>query len=372
MLEMFHNHVDQIATGVLRRKIVKKQGCLRGVLVWVGVFLGFAFFVPQQGVAVSLSQTEFSFNAPQGGEVSGSFRVQNNENASVNVFLGLVDWQRGPQGQLVFGQAGTHERSSANWITVLPQQFDLLVGEDQVVTFTLSVPQENVGGTYWTGLALVITPINTKSSSSSVEVQTNLFVKIIETVSGSSLDKNGQLRAVRHLGFNPFVAEVEFLNTGNVLLKDVRGRVEIRNIQGKTIRSLPIENFDVLPGDLRRVRAFDRTEGHQVLPPGKYIALVILDFGGAFQLGGQLVFSIDGLNLTPLPDSQGIAQDLDGNGLFEDVNGDGQLNALDADMLETNLASTDVQRNWRAFDFNNDGQLDQADVSALRALAGQR
>jgi len=112
----------------------------------------------------------------------------------------------------------------------------------------------------------------------------------------------------------------------------------------------------------------DDTPPTEALPPGNYVALAILDIGLDTLLGGQLVFSIDALDLRPVGHATHLPQDVDHDGFYEDIDGDGTLTDQDVQQFETQFASAEVQNNWRAFDFNNDGKVDKRDIRVLRSM----
>lgn len=95
-------------------------------------------------------------------------------------------------------------------------------------------------------------------------------------------------------------------------------------------------------------------------------------YWGGFLVAGQRAFKIRELNLRPIGDSQNPPRDLNGDGLYEDVNGDGQLTMEDASLLEANIEAPEIQENWWAFDFDNDGDADVADVELLKKIIAEQ
>jgi len=83
---------------------------------------------------------------------------------------------------------------------------------------------------------------------------------------------------------------VEFENTGNSILK-CKGRVEIRDEDGQTIRELLLHKkgkFTSLPYGKRMVK----TDVLKKLPSGNYVALAIIDYGGKDLVAGELEFEV--------------------------------------------------------------------------------
>ena len=329
------------------------------------LFLGNVLSEP--GFAITISNGAIQIKMDPGQEASSSFVIGNNEGKTLNLKVSAVDWHQTPSGGLKLEAPGSLPRSMESWIDVSPSLFVLNAEGTQEVRFTVNVP-EDATGTYWVGLLVEVEDQSNAGGQGEgvgLSIGTNFLVKVfVDTFPGRQPD--AQLTGVRHLGLNPLTMEVTFANTGNIQLENVRGRVEIRNFEGNTIKSMPIKEFTVLPGDTRNLHAVDDANLGDTLLPGRYLALAVLDFGNDFLLGGQLVFEIEPLNLIPIGNSTNLPQDLNGDGVFEDINGDGQFSLDDVELLEAYLLSPEIQGNWRAFDFLNDGILNEEDVAFLK------
>lgn len=331
-------------------------------LFWVMIILAFS----PLSYGLRLSQIEFDLALPRGSSETGSFLVINDEAEETTVNVSLADWFRAMDGENRFVAPGTVERSAAAWITVAPTQFSLAPGDSVEVRFTIAVPG-NIDGTFWTALLVEGTPREVQSQEgTTILVRKRFAVKILETPPGTGA-LNGQIRDLKMTGQNPPTTVIQFENTGLINMPAVKGRVEIRDATGQTVESIAIEEFPVLPGALRELAVESTRPLGEFLPPGRYLILTILDFGGESLLGGQLVLEIMPLDIVPLGDADGPPQDLDEDGWFEDVNGDGVFNDNDAVFLGFQLEEPGVQNNARAFDFNNDGVVNFDDVVALRS-----
>lgn len=312
-----------------------------------------------------LSQIEFNLSAPAGTSESGTFVVINEETEPTTVNVTVADWDRLPDGESRFLPSGSLDRSASGWITVAPAQFTLQPDEAIEVHFSLEVPS-GIQGTHWTSLLVEGTPREVETQQgTTILVRRRFAVKVLETPPGSG-EPQGKIKDLQVRGLNPMTAVIQFENTGAVNLPAVKGRVEVRNTSGQTIESIPIEEFPVLPGAVRVLRPASARAPGEGLAPGRYLILVVLDYGGSNLLGGQLVLDIKPLELVPLGDAASASRDLDGDGVYEDVNGDGAFNAADPILLGFEIDSPGVQNNVRAFDFDNDGDADFDDVTALR------
>lgn len=189
------------------------------------------------------------------------------------------------------------------------------------------------------------------------------FVKVFASPDGSA--PRGSVSDVRVVGLHPITAHVRFHNEGQTRLTEVTGRVVVEDPQGIQYLDEPIESFDLLPGgEITLV-----VEGRWGLDqPGIYLVRAVLDYGGSALVAGQAAFRIYELALSPLAADGSVSTDLNGDGLYEDIDGDGRLTPEDPRLLQAHLASPVILRNARAFDFDNNGMVDNGDVERLARL----
>jgi hypothetical protein len=92
---------------------------------------------------------------------------------------------------------------------------------------------------------------------------------------------------VAGLSVTPTEMRLEVRNGGNVPVRP-RGRLEVRTLDGAVVAVQEIPAFGVHPGVQRMLRLPMSLE----LKPGRYVALAILDVGGADLLAGQTTLSV--------------------------------------------------------------------------------
>jgi len=228
---------------------------------------------------------------PPGGSGTGYFKVANDGTEAEEVTISLADWSLDPNGNIRISDPGTEPRSLADWIEYSPATFKLEPGQVQQVEFTISVPSRE-GGDHW-ALFFVegskVTPVakTTGELQTAINVKVRYGIKVFQH--DPSATKAGRITGMELLGTDPLRIKVEFANTGETVLWNVTGRVEIRDVTGATVRTLEIEGFTVLPGGKRELILEDK--GGR-LAAGDYIALAIIDFGGDYLVGHQLQFRI--------------------------------------------------------------------------------
>jgi hypothetical protein len=326
-----------------------------------GFFLVSLVLLPFLGLALEVNLLEVDLQARPGAVLPFSFIVRNELSQSDQVILYLGDWDRDEFGENRFYDPGTLPRSSANWTAVAPTSFVLGPGEVREIQGTVQVPTNVEPGTYWAIVFVQGEPRLVPYQGVMVTVTRRIGVKIYVTVEPA--EARGELRGVEIRGQNPLWAWVKFANTGTKNLREVKATLRVIDVQGKTVAETVASPVPCLPGAERWIR-LDTDFRPQ---PGVYQVLATVDYGGEELLAMPVRFVVRPLALFPLEDGLGIPQDLDGDGFYEDINGDGVFNAADLEVFSRDLNNPVVRANLRAFDFNNDGVIDDQDLAALRA-----
>ncbi len=108
-----------------------------------------------------------------------------------------------------------------------------------------------------------------------------------------SLEKenlDGRITDLTLLNHDPLSVKIEFENTSATVLNP-EGWLEIRDITGEAIISIPIEAFPLVPGDKQFITCADE---NGELHPGTYLALGVIDLGTGYWVAGQRMFVIEG------------------------------------------------------------------------------
>lgn len=264
---------------------------------WLSLFLLGSISLPAWG-DIGVSTLGIDMEVAPGGSVSNSILVINNSDQPAQVEIRLSDFDWDIDGKVQIVPSGTLPRSLANYITFFPSEFTLPAGKGraQPVQFVVSLPRE-VTGPHWSMLA-----IHEVTASPAEQPQTEGDGRVIQATVGVSFGvqirqmdptkviRDGRITNAQVLlaqGDQPLRIITEFENLGTTLLR-VTGEVRIINIRGEIVTKVGIPSFRVLPGGKRRVQASLQLP----LPPGEYIALAILDFGGDFLVAGQIHFHI--------------------------------------------------------------------------------
>ena len=185
------------------------------------------------------------------------------------------------------GTFDTVNRSCSDWITLSESRLALRPNESRDVTLRVLVP-EGVSGTYWGVVFVESAPTPEEREGTRILSIYRTAVKVYVTVPGTE-ERAGRVTDVRVTATGPLTAVVEFQNTGNVQLS-VGGAVDVIDQTGATVRSLPIDEFLVLPGGRRELEVVDPSSSG--LAAGVYQAVARLDFGGENPVGGVRSFRV--------------------------------------------------------------------------------
>ncbi len=266
----------------------------------VFIFLLGLFALLQNPVVASINASPLGLDlivAPGEREV-GSFLVKNTGDDAQEITVALNDYMRTPTGENQFLPAGTLPQSLEPFVSFSPATFGLEAGETQEVQFEIAIP-DNVTGAHWV-MFLVRENAPVATNELGIEGQSggfgfNASVSFgirVRQLDPTTVLADGRISQVAVL--LPDEADglinIEFMfeNTGTTFLQP-EGVVEIRDTAGQTVASVPVEVFRILPG-ARRILS---VELQDTLPPGKYVALAVIDFDGDFLVAGQSVFTVE-------------------------------------------------------------------------------
>ena len=327
-------------------------------------FIGTVCALAPLAVALEVDVLEIEVSAAPGQVRPLTFLVRNETAVAEWFTLYVADWDRDEHGNNRFYPPGTLPRSLAPWLEVSPTSFRLEPGESRQVAGVVRVPAAGVStGTYWGMVFVQGEPRPVMYQGSVVMVTKRIGIKVYLHVGG--VRSAGAIRAVEPRGLNPLWIAVRFENTGAFNLKDMRAQAQVYDSTGKLVAEAVPVTFPCLPGGERWVRLDTELR----VGTGTYLVVVKVELPGGSLLATQASLRVRALALAPLSGGES-PRDLDGDGLYEDVNGDGSFDDNDVDLFQAQYMGAQVQANWRAFDFNNDGQVDERDVQILKGRRG--
>ena len=268
-----------------RRTARRRQRFLPAALLFLGTLCG-------TPAAAQLSATPTEITLVPGSIPTASITVQNEGTSPQQALVYLNDWDRDDKGGNQFYPVGTTIGSCGDRVKVFPSTIRLEAGARQALG--VSIEGAEFRSPCWT-VVFVETTHRPSTGATRIVYVTRVGVKVYVVPPNLPLDAEITGFALEHRiqvpGGPPVDTTQDELalrvhNIGGQQAKFV-GRIEIRDLQNKVVSTINIDEFPVLPGAGRRFAAPLPT-----LPPGKYIALAVVSYGGEDDLAAQLELEI--------------------------------------------------------------------------------
>lgn len=250
-------------------------------LTLAALAIGASLLAPQSAAGqVSVDQAELFLDTGGSGRRVASFNITNEGSGVAQVTIYQSDWDRQENGEHRFVPTGTLPSSCAQHMQVFPQSLRLPAGARQAVRVELT-GADSLTAACWS-IAFVETSALQGGTGRQVTYVTRLGVKIYVLPPG--LTKEGEVADIAVQpgdSGRPRIA-ITFHDIGGMPLW-VRGTVEYRRPDNSVAATDSVPEFPVLPGARRRVAVTVPR-----LARGNYVALALLDFGGAEIAAGQI------------------------------------------------------------------------------------
>lgn len=273
---------------------LRARPIVAGALLALGVILG----APAAAAAqVAVDQVELYLAPGVANRQSAVMNVSNVGDKAIQATLYLNDWDRDSVGDTRFFPVGQLRESCRDRIQVFPATLRLEPRSQQAVRVTYSGP-DSLKQACWTVVFVEMADLQ-PARGRMVQYVLRAGVKVYVEPAGLPRDAAIEDMAVvkhqpsreelaRQVSAGPDTAardlRLVLRNAGGVQIRPA-GRVEIRRPDNSVAGTITVEEFPVLPGATRTL--------HLPLPtlaPGKYIAIALVDFGGAEIAGGQVEF----------------------------------------------------------------------------------
>lgn len=236
---------------------------------------------------ISVSPIDFSLH-PTGPRVS-SFSVTNDTQDPQQLTFVTNDWDRDVDGGNRFTDLGTLPSSCKSRIQVFPQSVRLGPNASQSIRVSLADADTSTAPC-WTIVFAQTAPAPTGRGSKVafvVRIGVKVYVTAADAIRDATIDSMG---VAPHL-LDPKTGKVDSTthdvvamlhNTGGTQLQ-VKGTVEFRTLDNRTVATDTVSDTPVLPGALRRIRV----QVPSTLKAGTYVALAIFGFGGTDDVAAQ-------------------------------------------------------------------------------------
>jgi P pilus assembly chaperone PapD len=225
--------------------------------------------------------------------------VKNEEDRPQQVRVAVADWYRDSLGRNVFVDAGTEQQSCAARLSVFPVEFQIAPGATELIRVSYD-PSESDPGCWSIVFIETVTPPQPNPTAPgsflTLEIRTGvkIYVHAKDAVKAGEVEAADvalfwrRAEALSTTGDTVQVREavVRFVNTGTAHYR-VRSQLEIRGTDSRLIFEGPGPDMSMTPG-----AAHDIHLPMPTLPSGDYIAIVLLDFGGAEISAAQIDFRV--------------------------------------------------------------------------------
>ncbi len=205
--------------------------------------------------------------------------VRNQSAVEKQYHFSFADFDQDVDGGHSFHPLGSNAASCNGRVRVSPSGTTLLPGERAAIRLTLSAADRECWG-------VLLVEEDARGTVRGLRAGSQIAVKLYLTTPRSTLDASigSVTSSIDTAGVH---VTFEMRNSGSAPMRP-QGRAEIRTPAGDAIGATEVEAFSILPGHSRRMHV---TVAKQ-LPPGKYVIVPILDFGGSFLAGGQGLLTV--------------------------------------------------------------------------------
>ncbi|HEY6854263.1 MAG TPA: hypothetical protein VI139_08445 [Gemmatimonadales bacterium] len=265
----------------------------RGPLFGLAAFALWAAAPRPVAAQLSVDKLEMSIERRAAAPDVGAFTVTNESDSVVQARIYLMDWSREESGELRFTAVGSVPQSCARYVQVFPLSLRLPPHTSQAVRVGLA-GADSLPTACWS-IAFVEVANAGAGTGRRIDYITRIGVKIYVIPPGLAKDGEVEEMAIVRAPTGAARAKadtsrdhvtVAFRNSGGLPLI-VKGTVEFRRIDNSVAAHDTVQTVPVLPGARRRINV-----PLPALASGHYIALVLLDFGGAEVAAGQIPLDV--------------------------------------------------------------------------------
>lgn len=223
---------------------------------------------------------------PHGAEASkATVMVRNNGESPLQLRVFSADFDQSLDGSHTTYVAGTHDRSCADRLEIVPDGLSVPAGVTQPVTIRL-LPGVDPDATCWSLVFIEKPP----PEGSGPRAGLRIGVKVYGLSAQGGLPAEISEASIRDHEGEAGPRALEFtVNNPDAWPVLARGTVELREFDGDPKATVAVESFSVLPEHERTVRV--PLETH--LEPGRYLAIPVLEYGDEGLMGAQVAFRVE-------------------------------------------------------------------------------
>jgi P pilus assembly chaperone PapD len=248
---------------------------------------------------LTASQLEMVVTPSAAARVVSTFLVHNDGDSAVQAIITREDWDRTLSGENRFAPSGSTSTSCGESVSFSPESFRIEPRAERVVRVAV---EKTSGPARECRDILFVQEFGRKRTLAATGLQYTFRtgVKIYVDPSGLTRDAEVTSMSAGNVGADTEKNRVtsgssdtvkrltiEFHNTGSIHLLS-HGSVEIRRLDNSVAAQIQIPPFPTLPGATRLLSV----DIPASLANGNYVALAMLDFGGAEIAAGELELTL--------------------------------------------------------------------------------
>lgn len=256
--------------------------------------------VPQQAMAqISVDRVELFLVPGVPDRATAVITVANEGTRPMQASIYTADWDRDSTGGNRFFPLGTVKESCGQMVQAFPAAMRLEPGTQQAVRVTVQGADSLVASCW--GVVFIEAADVQQVQGRSVQAVLRPGVKYYleppaanrrdGEIEAMYLDQHvptaEEMRAAQAAGPDTSRRDfvLHFRNLGGIQVRPT-GTIEIRREDNTLVSTMPIPEFPVLPGAVRKLRV-----PMPAVASGRHVAIALIDFGGAEIAGGQVEFT---------------------------------------------------------------------------------
>jgi P pilus assembly chaperone PapD len=239
---------------------------------------------------LSVDELEVFLRPDQPALRSGAIRVTNHSTRPLQALIEIQDWDRDSTGANKFYKLGQSAGSCRDKLKVFPLSLRIEPGKTEPVRITFD---GDAAESCW-GIIFIQSNETPRPSGGQSSITYVIRTGVKVYVEPRNVDRVGDIdnvalttaRASETDTTRVRALAVTFRNSGTAHLKP-KGAVEIRADDNRVVAKIEVGEFPVTPGGNRLLTL--------ILPrlnSGRYVALALLDYGGAEIAAGQYEFEV--------------------------------------------------------------------------------
>ncbi|MCX6646883.1 MAG: hypothetical protein NTY09_11120 [bacterium] len=287
--------------GTARKKFLNTAVLTSMVLVFTGFY---AQTAKAQNFSVAFGRAESVLN--NGDSFSDAIPVTNISDESINIRIYAGDWVRvsGQTSGYSFDlPTGNEDRSLTEWLIFSPERMTIEPGETKDIRFEINVPVDiNLNGSYWAVIFIENVPVEEPGDMTprpdamqvGISVAFRYALQIYTTIEGTEI-RNVTFRSLDIAQAEQGLDITAILeNLGNIYLRP-EVWLELRDTAGEVVYRQDYIDQTLLPESARNYIFEVRDLS---VAPGRYLAMVIADYGATTLIAAQQVLDLTSSNIT--------------------------------------------------------------------------